>query len=487
GPAVRDARAANATPRPQRWMRWGLDGWVLAAAGLVFWATSRSSYKLVLAPEGVPGISVNYWAFAGPALLWIGGALVAWRIGDTILRRGDRVLAQLATPVAGTVAGVVAASMHRQHRLLARSLVVVALTVSFAASTAIFNETYRHQAEVDARLTNGANVTVTEPPTATVGAGFAARLERVPGVSSVEPLQHRFAYVGADLQDLYGVRPSTVVKAASLQDAYVAGGSVQRLMNDLAAQPDGVLVSAETVHDFQLRPGDRVTLRLQDGRTKQLRDVTFHYIGVAKEFPTAPRDSFLVANASYVAQATGSDAVGTFLLDTHQAPKTVASAVRRVVGTDAIVTDIDTTRRIVGSSLTAVDLSGLTRVELGFALVLAAAATGLMLVLGLAERRRTFAVLHALGASRRQVAGFLWSEGTFVTVGGLLAGAVGAWTLSWMLVKVLTGVFDPAPAGLVVPWGYLGATASLAVLSSVGAIVSYLALSHPSVHVLRES
>ena len=34
----------------------------------------------------------------------------------------------------------------------------------------------------------------------------AAPLRRVPGVRSVEPLQHRFAYVGSDLQDLYGVR-----------------------------------------------------------------------------------------------------------------------------------------------------------------------------------------------------------------------------------------------------------------------------------------
>lgn len=38
----------------------------------------------------------------------------------------------------------------------------------------------------------------------------------------------------------------------------------------------------------------------------------FHYVGVVREFPTAPSDSFLVANAEYVADATGSDAVGAF-------------------------------------------------------------------------------------------------------------------------------------------------------------------------------
>ena len=32
-----------------------------------------------------------------------------------------------------------------------------------------------------------------------------------------------------------------------------------------------------------------------------------HYAGIAKEFPTAPRDSFLIANSDYIAARTGSD------------------------------------------------------------------------------------------------------------------------------------------------------------------------------------
>src|SRR3954466_12860952 len=112
-------------------------------------------------------------------------------------------------------------------------------------------------------------------------------------------------------------------------------------MRTLAARPDGVLVSQETVHDFQLQPGDLVRLRLQDGRTKQLRTVPFHYIGVALEFPTAPRDSFLVANASYVARMTGTDAVGTFLVQTDGTnPGTVAQRLRGGLGTSAQVTDL---------------------------------------------------------------------------------------------------------------------------------------------------
>jgi putative ABC transport system permease protein len=485
---VASARAAIGRVGAPRWTRFGLDFLLLAASALVFWLTSRNGYQLVLAPEGTPSISVSYWALAGPALLWVGAALLAWRIAAMFLSRGRGLVSSVARPFSGRLAGTVAASMARQHRLIARGLVLVALTVAFAASTAVFNTTYRAQAEVDARLTNGANVTVTEPPVSNVGPAEARVIEQTPGVRHVEPLQHRFAYVGADLQDLFGVRPSTVVGATKLQDAYFQGGSARELIHRLEQKPDALLVSAETVKDFQLHQGDTMNLRLQDGNTKQYRTVQFHYVGVAKEFPTAPRDSFFIANAQYVAQQTGTDAVGAFLVDTGGAsPGTVAARLRSRLGSSATVTDITTTRRLVGSSLTAVDLSGLTRVELGFAVVLAAASTGLLLALGLAERRRTFAITAALGAKRRQLAGFVWTEAIFVSVGGLVLGSLTGWVLAQMLVKVLTGVFDPPPAALSVPWSYLtlvGVIAAAAVTTA--AILTVRSSSRVSAAALRE-
>ena len=176
----------------------------------------------------------------------------------------------------------------------------------------MFNATYRQQAEVDARLTNGADVTVTESPGAAVGRpGRRRRWPRVPGVRHVEPLQHRFAYVGADLQDLYGVRPATIVDATSLQDAYFPGGTAAQLIGRLGRAARRRAGQRRDGPRLPAPPGDPLTLRLQDGRTKAYRD------GAASTTSASPRssrprrsDSFLVANADYVAAATGSDAVG---------------------------------------------------------------------------------------------------------------------------------------------------------------------------------
>ncbi|MFD9568411.1 ABC transporter permease [Streptomyces sp. NPDC059982] len=494
-PALRDLRSSTVAQarrevrrdRSPRWMRYGLDFVLLALCLLVFKAAGANQYALVLAPEGVPSISVSYWAFLGPALLWLGGALLWWRLTYLALAHGRPALARLARPLTGTLASTTAASMSRRRRPLAHAAVLLGLALAFAVSTSVFNATYRQQAEVDARLTNGADVTVTQPPGTRTGPGAASAL-RVAGVRHVEPLLHRFAYVGADLQDLYGVRPATIASATSLQDAYFAGGTARALLHSLAARPDALLVSEETVKDFRLAPGDTINLRLRDSGTQALRSVPFHYAGVVKEFPTAPKDSFLVANAEYVARATGSDAVGAFLVDTggtHQ--HGVAEALRHRLGPSATVTDITQARSTVGSSLTAVDLGGLTRIELGFAVLLAAASGGIVLALGLAERRRTFAITTVLGATRRQLRGLVLSEAAALTTAAFAGGAVIGWALSQMLVKVLTGVFDPPPAGAAVPWGYLAVTAVATVAALTAAALNAARRSaRPPVEELRE-
>ena len=136
--------------------------------------------------------------------------------------------------------------------------------------------------------------------------------------------------------------------------------------------------------------------------------------------------------------------------------------------------------------MTAVDLDGLTRVELGFALALGAAATGLTLWLGLTERRRTFAIAAALGANQRQLGAFVWAEATVTTGAGLLTCSVTAWALSNMLVKVLHGVFDPAPDSLAVPRTYLIIMISVALLAAATASIAAIRTARtPNMNLMR--
>ena len=471
-PAIRDAKALSARPDTSRrsrpaWLGFGLDILLIAAGIGIYLLAGQNKYTLVLAPEGVPTVSASYWAFLGPVLAWLGLGLLCWRLADAVLLHGRRLLNLIARPALGSLAPAATSILSHRRRGIARATVLLALALAYAISTSTFNATYRQQAEVDAQLTNGADVTVNTSPGAQVPPAYADTISQVPGVQHVQPILHRFAYVGADLQDIYGVNPATLQTATHLQDSYFQGITAAQAMALLQSHPDGALVSAETVNDYQLNPGDLLRLRIQDARTHQYREVPFHYIGVVNEFPTAPKDSFIVTNTTYLAQQSHSDAVGSFLIDTGgKSIVSVAGRVSQSVGTTGQVVTLLDARGLVGSSLTSVDLGRLTRLELSFALIIAALSGGLVLGLGLAERRRGLAVATALGATPRQVRRLFGAEPTFVFLVGALGGVISGAVIAELTVKVLTGVFDPPPTSLAVPWLYL-----LAVLLGAGVTV----------------
>ncbi|WP_292619205.1 FtsX-like permease family protein [Nitrobacter sp. 62-23] len=469
---VAAARMVLGSDHVPLWRRAFVDLVLIAIGALVFWKTASSGYQVVLAPEGVAAASVDYATFLAPLLMWAGVGLLTVRLSTVGLAQGRRWLTAVLRPVAGPLSDLVAATMGRQRGRLTSGIAMSALALAFATSTAVFNTTYNAQARVDAELTNGADVAVTGTSTAPAS-NVMDKLAALPGVVAAQPMQHRFAYVGTDLQDIYGIDPINLGKATDVSDAYFANRNAEATLAELAKTPDGVLVSQETVNDYQLALGDPINLRLQSATDHQYHVVPFRFIGIVREFPTAPKDSFLVANATYIAKVTGSDSAEVVLLRTRGNPAAVAKLAEQVVSSlpGLKVRDIGTTQHLIGSSLTAVDLVGLTRIELVFAVIMVAGAAGLVLALGLADRRRGFAILSALGAKPRQLSAFLWSEGMLIfTVGGAI-GVAGGFGMAWMLVKLLTGVFDPPPDQLSIPWIYIFVLICAAFASMAAAVI----------------
>ena len=438
---------------------------LLAVAAADLWWMASAGYELVYAPEGAASVSVHYEAFAGPFCLWLGAMLATLRAFGWLLKRGLPLALKLRLPFfSNRLAPLVAASLARQQPLLSGALGLVALAVSFAVSTAIFNATYQAQSRVDAELTNGADVTVCGITSAALASGLLSKLERLPEAAAARVMQHGYAYVGNDLQDLYGIDPRTLGDVTHLANAYFAEASAAAALNALADQPDGVLVSDETVTDFQLRRDDSLTLRLPSGPGQAYRNASFRFVGVVREFPTAPKDSFLVVNGAYLLSQAPSGLEWTILIRSKGDPSRLALRVSRLVGPIAggvKVSDVVSAQRQIRSSLTAVDLRGLTLLELTFAVVFAVSASGLSLFLSFSERRRSFAILSALGAKRPHLAAFMWSEAAVILIGGGLVGTAVGGVIAFALVKVLAGVFDAPPEGLTVPWVYLFSVVAL--------------------------
>jgi len=457
-------RSARRTVKPL-WERLCLDWIALAVSGLVYWLTARTGFSAVVNPDSNPTLSLSVYMFLAPALLWIGATLLLVRLrGRALTWLIERTVGERAS----SPAGFVLASLGRRGAAINRGLVIVGLLLAFGVNLGVFTATYDQQSRVDAQLTLGADVVVNASPGVTAGKGLEAKIKRIPGVAGTTGLDHSYAYVGPDLQDTYGIDPATLTRGTSLRDSYFPGGTASQAI--AALRSDGILVSRETIKDYSLAQGDLLKLRVLDRRTGAFRVIPFHVAGIVQEFPSAPKDSFMVANLTYLERATHDPGPNVVFVKASGDPVALSKRIAAATKVDgAIVKNIRQQTAQTVSSITTVDLTGISRIEEAFAIVLAAAAMALFVSVGVAERRHEFATMAAVGASLREIAAFLWSEAALVLAAGLALAALLGWLLSEMLVAMLQHVFDPPPDHLAVPWGFLG---SLAGAAAVGFLLA---------------
>jgi putative ABC transport system permease protein len=468
--SVSEGRRSVTRESKPLWQRLYLDLAALAVSGLIYWLTASTGFSAVVNPDSNPTLSLSVYMFFAPALLWIGATLL-------IVRLRGRALAWLAGRAAGGRAksppGFLLASAGRRGAAINRGLLVLGLLLAFGVNLGIFTATYDQQANVDAELTLGADVTAAAPPGVAAAHGLQRKISSVPGVQATTALEHSYAYVGPDLQDTFGIDVATVRRATSLRDSYFIGAGTQQTLARLGARADGILVSKETIADYQLSIGDLLNLRVLDHRTGNFRVVPFHVAGIVQEFPSAPRDSFMVANLSYLQAADGAGGPNVVFAKTSD-PASTARAVAATTRADGtIVKSISEQTQQTASSITTVDLRGISDIEEAFTLALAAAAMGLFFALEVIERRHEFATMAAVGATLRTIGAFVWSEAALVLLAGLLLAAVLGVLLAAMLVAMLQHVFDPPPDHLAIPWAYLAELAGAATaMTALAALIT---------------
>jgi putative ABC transport system permease protein len=456
-------RGVRRADRPL-WQRLYLDVACLAVSGSIYWLTTRTGFSAVINPDSNPTLSLSVYMFFAPALLWLGGALL-------VIRLRGRAFGWMTARIGRTQRigwrRFLLVSAGRRAAALNRGVLVVGLLLAFGVSLAVFTATYDQQARVDAQLTLGADVVATAPPGMIKRRGLEHAVAAIGGVAGTTAVDHSYAYVGPDLQDIFGIDPVTLTRGTTLHDSYFLGGGARQILQRLRSRPSGVLVAKETISDYSLGLGDLLRLRVLDRVTGRFRVVPFHVVGVVQEFPAAPRDSFMVANLAYLERVTHGQGPNVLLVKTSSDPPAVARRIAAATKTDGtLVKNIRQQVAQTVSSITTVDLSGISGIEEAFAILLASAATAMFVSVALAERRQEFATMAALGARLRAIAAFLWSEAAIVLVVALAFAALLGWLLAEMLVAMLQHVFDPPPDQLAVPWGYLAELFGAALLGA---------------------
>jgi putative ABC transport system permease protein len=244
----------------------------------------------------------------------------------------------------------------------------------------------------------------------------------------------------------------------------LAGEGVEAFRRD----PTAALLAKEIATEFQLGPGDLLTLTVypdDEGRTRTLK---LRVAGVFRSFPpTEPYAEVVISAAALPAPVPNPDFYLARVAPTHS-PTQVADELRRGAGFS--VTTISQLTLQERRSLTALNLRGLSRLEAvaaGLVAAVGVAVLGAFLVL---ERRREMAVLRAVGATTRQLLTGPAIEGAIAVFGSLAIGIPIGVGLSVITIRVLGLFFVLPPPLVVLPTATLGGLAGFTVLTSALAL-----------------
>ncbi|MBA4383796.1 MAG: hypothetical protein C0410_03605 [Anaerolinea sp.] len=465
-----ERRQADHESKAPFWARTYLDIVTLIIAGVIFWAT-RTGGGFKPAGDAGTSLSLGFFVFLGPLFLWVGLALLLNRLLAGGVSHGAGVIQKILRRVFGDLGYMAGRSITRRAPKIASAVIIVSLALSFGISLSIFIHTYQIQKAVDARFALGSDIKLT------VASGlhqqtidFVKDISRVPGVAAVSPVENLQAYVGSNLQTIFGIDPQSYTLAAEPKNSFFTNGNAAQTMQDLANVPNGVLVSQQLADAYSIGVGDTVIIRLP--RTANTGGPTIETrlkaVGITRSFPSAGAgsDSFLVMNLPLMQSVTHNDKINYFLIRTSDAPHDVALRLQDTLGTQVPMKteDIDTAILALGNSMTSLNLQGLGSIEQGYSVVIISLGLAIFLLSMIYERAKEFGAIRAVGGTITQIGRILWSESLTVGVLSLLIGSFIGLILGGVFVSLLKVLYTIPPAGMSIPWGALFALLLLVLL-----------------------
>jgi putative ABC transport system permease protein len=497
GREVSEQRRALREMPTAPWRRFGVDGALVAAAAILEIAAVRRGALDPPAGSVYAGIAISLPTslLAIPLLAWIGGGLLCVR---------SLVAASSHAPVpvdhfGPVVRGISTRSLRRRAVDLTGGILGLGLVVAFGTGLAVFAATYDRAKAADVRFTLGSDLRITPSVLATRRPGADdASMFLVPGVTAVSPVVsdvENAVLIGPHNQqreNLAAVDPSTLPAVAPLPDQVFVEATAADTIAALAADPRGVLVDEETADDLSVDVGDRVGVILALGTPRETQD-RFRVAGLFERFPGMPDGANLVVNLDRYRAVTGIRPVDFFLASADNGgPAGLAGPIGSLTagpggGLPIHIDSTETTLAEDQSSLTAVNVNGLVRLNVFYAIVMSAIAIAIFVFGLILHRRGEYVALRASGMSSREVRALVVVEATIVTLCGLATGLIVGIVTALLSIGVLRGLFVLDPR-ITFPVGWFAAIGLIVLVAAAisGLIASELLRRLDPAEILRE-
>ncbi|MDP9185075.1 MAG: ABC transporter permease, partial [Actinomycetota bacterium] len=377
-------RAMRGTTSPM-WRRIGLDVVLLAAAAAIEVAAIRRGALDPPTGSVYSGLAISLPTslLPAPLLAWLGGLLLCVR---SLLALASHAPRSSRGRFGAVVPGITSRSLRRRSGDLAGGILGLGLVVAFGAGLALFAATYDVAKAADTRFALGSDLRITPSVLSTSRPNASdAPMFDVDGVAAVSPVVfdlENAVLIGPHNQqreNLAAIDPRTMPAVAPMPDQVFVDTTASDAMSALGGDPRGVLVDEETADDLSVDVDDRVGIILALG-TKRETQERFRVAGLFERFPGMPEGANLVLNLDRYREVTGVRPVDFFLasVDDHN-----AGGLARAVGslqagpgrtTPIQISSTETTFAKDQSSLTAVNVNGLVRLNTFYALVMSGVA-----------------------------------------------------------------------------------------------------------------
>jgi putative ABC transport system permease protein len=468
---TQERRTARRVEPVPFWKRMYLDVILLAAAGIVLIVMQLSGGFKPSANEAVT-VQLSFYIFLAPFFAWVGVILLTLRLVEAGLKASAAALAAGFRRLFGEIGEVAGKSVARRARRISAATAVIALTLSFGVSLALFQRTYTTEKQLDAQYVVGSDIRLTPALNTPQTADLAASL-KVPGVTGVTAVaRDTRVLIGSEKDVVYGIDVASFRQVAYLPDSFFvdgsarqtldalanhtthyAPGSARQVLDALAGTPNGIIISVERAEMYNIQVGDPLLMRLYNRNTNTYTDVTAKVVGMFVYFPTSAFDSDFVLNRDFMTASSGNPAMDSFLLQTDGRPGTITQVSDTLAAQyrNVMPVRIQNTRTVIKaeeSSLTSLNMGGLGIMEELYTVLVASAGLAIFLLAMINERQREFGAMRALGANLGHLRRFLFSEA--FTIGGLslVIGAGVGVLLARMLVMLLGVVFTIPARGL---------------------------------------
>jgi putative ABC transport system permease protein len=377
----------------------------------------------------------------------LGLATAAWFFiaynGSRLSRVGlARVSSRLSFAL-GQKNRIAAAYLRMRRGRIIPLMLVLALTISTTIAFSVQAESLRTDLEREVDYAVGADMRIETNP---LPFNYSETLEAYNQVSHATPVYRALGRIGSDELTVTALNIAKYSLVGHFDETSFPSGNAAEVLENLGNLENGIIISSYHADRWNKTIGDLV--RIEVSGVGITREIYFNVTGLAYTAPgfgyswrgyippsrfgagfgfQSKNGGFVLANIDFVTAELEKSATDLFMASMDEEADSAAFADLLMTDSSVVVYTpeaFDLKEHSYGTSLFLNTIEGLFSIGFVMGLVMSLFALSLFLGSIVRERRKEYAVLRALGGSRRQVVSMVFSEFSGVVLAALVVSLV---------------------------------------------------------------